>query len=146
LVLNDKALRINPNDPRIVAQRGEVLTWLGQSEEGALSVRKAMRLDPYDADAWAHLLGRALFGSHNYQEALSAFKLVPLPNYSHHAFMAACHAYLGEDKQAQIERAEILRLKPDFSSAEFCNKALFYKHNADRQHMHQGLIKAGLPK
>jgi adenylate cyclase len=146
LVLNDKALRINPNDPRIVAQRGEALTWLGQSEEGVVSVRKAMRLDPYDADAWTHLLGRALFGAHQYQEALSAFKRVPLPKYSHHAFMAACHAYLGDDKQAKLERAEVLRLKHDFSSDEFCDRALFYKHGADRQHVRQGLIKAGLPE
>ncbi len=145
LVLNDRALRINPNDLRIVAQRGEVLTWLGQPEEGVEWVRKAMRLDPYDADAWAHLLGRALFGARQYREAISAFKRVPLPRYSHHALLAVCHAYLGDDEQAEVERAEILRLKQDFSSSEFCN-ALFYKNDVDRQHVRQGLIEGGLPE
>ena len=27
---SDRALQMNPNDPRIVAQRGELLTWLGR--------------------------------------------------------------------------------------------------------------------
>jgi adenylate cyclase len=144
LVLNDRALRINPNDPRIVAQRGEILTWRGQPEEGIDWVRKAMRLDPYDADAWAHLHGRALFGARQYREAVSAFKRIPLPRYSHHAFMAACYTYAGDDEPAETERAEILRLKPDFSSGEFC-KTLFYRNDADLQHVREGLIKLGLP-
>ncbi len=29
---SDRALAMNPNDPRIVAQRGELLTWLGRPE------------------------------------------------------------------------------------------------------------------
>ena len=145
LMLNEKALRINPNDPRIVAQRGEILTWLGQPEEGMEWVRKAMRLDPYDADAWAHLLGRALFGARQYREAISEFKRVPLPRYSNHAFMAVCHTYLGDDEKAEVERAETLCLKQDFSSGDFC-KALFYKDNTDRQYVRQGLIKVGLPE
>ena len=143
--LNEKALRINPNDPRIVAQRGEILTWLGRPEEGVEWIGKAMQLDPHDADAWAHLLGRALFGARQYGDAISAFKRIPVPRYSHHAFMAVCHAYLGDDGQAEVERAEILRLKQDFSSGEFC-KTLFYKDDVDRQHVRQGLIKVGLPE
>ncbi len=145
LVLNDRALRINPNDPRIVAQRGEILTWLGQPQEGVELARKAMRLDPYEMDSWAHHLGRALFGARQYREAISAFKRVPLPRYSHHAFIATCHAYLGEDEDAEVERTEILRLKQDFSSGEFC-KALFYGDDADRRHVHEGLSKVGLPE
>ncbi len=144
LVLNDRALRINPNDPRIVAQRGEILTWLGQPQEGVEFARKAMRLDPFEMDSWSHYLGRALFGARQYREAISAFKRVPLPRYSHHAFIAACHAYLGEDEDAEVERTEILRLKRDFSSGEF-SKALFYGDDADQQHVRQGLVKAGLP-
>ena len=146
LVLNDRALRINPNDPRIVAQRGEILTWLGQPEDGAEWVRKAMRLDPYDADAWAHLLGRALFGANRYDEALSAFKRIPLKRYPHHAQIAACLAYLNDPEAAELERDEVLRLKRDFSSRDFCNEGLFYKADADRDHMYQALVTAGLPE
>ncbi len=119
-------------------------TWLGQPQEGVELARQAMRLDPYEMDSWAHYLGRALFGARQYREAISAFKRVPLPRYSHHAFIAACHAYLGEDEDAEVERTKILRLKQEFSSGEFC-KALFYGDDADQQHVRQGLVKAGLP-
>lgn len=146
LLLNEKALRINPNDPRIVAQHGEILTWLGQPDDGVEWIRKAMRLDPYDADAWVHLLGRALFGARQYRDAVSAFKRIPLMRYSHHAFLAACLAYLGDHDLAEVERTEVLKLKQDFSSRDFCNKALFYKHDGDRQHVRQGLAKASLPE
>ncbi len=145
LVQNEKALRLNPNDPRIVAQRGEILTWLGRPEDGAEWVHKAMRLSPYEADAWAHLLGRALFGARRYQEALSAFSRVPRLRYPHHAFRAACHAYLGEEDRAAAEAGEVLRAKADFSSDSFC-KTLYYKDDAEREHVRQGLVKAGLPE
>ncbi len=145
LTLNDRALRINPNDPRIGAQRGDVLTLLGQPEEGVDWIRKAMRLDPHNSDSWAHLLGRALFGARRYRDAVSAFKRVPLSRYANHAFTAACHAYLGDDEQAEIELTEVLGLKPDFGTSNFC-KALFFKDDADRQHVHRGLIEAGFPE
>ena len=54
-------------------------------------------------------------------------------------------AYLGDDEQAKVESTEVLCLKQDFSSGDFCNKALFYKDAADHQHVRQGLVKAGLP-
>ncbi|HZM36152.1 MAG TPA: adenylate/guanylate cyclase domain-containing protein, partial [Burkholderiales bacterium] len=43
----DRALSLNPNDDLIVVQQGEILTWLGQPEEGIEWIRKAMRLNPY---------------------------------------------------------------------------------------------------
>ncbi|SVE20505.1 uncharacterized protein METZ01_LOCUS473359, partial [marine metagenome] len=42
---HERAFKVNPNDPRIVAQRGELLTWQGKPEEGADWARQAMRLD-----------------------------------------------------------------------------------------------------
>ena len=80
-----------------------------------------MRLDPYDAEAWSHLLGRALFGAQRYQEAASVFNQIPVKRASHHAFLAACHAY------------------------RFCEQSLYYKQTSEREHVRQGLIKSGLP-
>ena len=42
-------LAMNPNDPRIVAQRGELLTWLGRPDEGVEWIEKAIRVDPFGA-------------------------------------------------------------------------------------------------
>jgi adenylate cyclase len=143
-VYNDKALRLNPNDPRIVAQRGELLTWLGQPQESVEWVEKAMRLDPYDADAWAHLLGRALFGAQRYEEAIGAFMRVPNPQCGHHAYLAACYGQSGRPEEAEAQTGHVLDLKPDFTAQSFA-ESLSYKDQADRDHLSEGLHKAGLP-
>ena len=42
-----RALSLNPNDDLVVVQQGEILTWVGQPEEGIDWIKKAMRLNPY---------------------------------------------------------------------------------------------------
>ncbi len=64
------AYRLNPNDVLIVAQRGELMTWLGNFDEGVTWIEKAIRLDPFAARKRAHLLGRALHGAQHYGAAL----------------------------------------------------------------------------
>ncbi len=88
---HQKAFTLNPNDPRIVAQRGELLTWQGHPVEGADWLRQAMRLDPYDAAGRAHLLGRALYVARYYVDAIEAFKQVSVLRYGHLAEIAACY-------------------------------------------------------
>ncbi len=145
VVHNDRALAMNPNDPRLVAQKGELLTWLGNPEEGAEWVRKAVRLDPHAAHTRAHLLGRALFGLRRYAEALEAFRQSRAPRYGHFAAMASCCAELGREAEAREHVAAVLKEKPDFSSARFV-RALFYREDADRAHVLEAMRKAGLPE
>ena len=142
---HDKAFKLNPNDPRIVAQRGELLTWLGEAEQGVDWIEKAMRLDPYHADDWAHLLGRSLFGMNRYEDAIRALMRVPALKYSHHAYMAACYAHLAVDDRANIQTAKVLEKKADFRATDFL-KTLSYRNQEDRFHLLDGLRKAGLPE
>ncbi len=141
---NEKAFRLNPNDPRIVAQRGELLTWRGRPEEGVEWVERAMQLDPFGADDWAHLLGRALFGAGRYGEALRAFKHVPRPRYGYYAFMAVCCLHLARVEETRALAAEVLNMKPDFSARNFVEN-LYYQDQADERRLLQGLLEAGLP-
>ena len=46
-----RALHLNPNDDLIVIQNGEVLTWIGQPEEGIPWILKAMQLNPFHPPA-----------------------------------------------------------------------------------------------
>ena len=144
-VHNERALAMNPNDPRLVAQKGELLTWMGKAEEGVEWVRNASRVDPHGAHARAHLLGRALFGMRAYAEALEAFRQVRAPRYGHLAAIAACHAQLGQDVEAREQADAALKLKPDFSIKRFL-KALPYREASDRSHLEEALRKAGLPE
>jgi adenylate cyclase len=141
---HQKAFTLNPNDPRIVAQRGELLTWQGRPEEGADWARRAMRLDPYDAAGRAHLLGRALYVARRYEDAIEAFKQVRLPRYGHHAEIAGCHAQLGSGVKAGLHAKEVMYLKPGFSIADHV-QGLPFKESRDREHYRDGLSKAGLP-
>ena len=75
-----RALSLNPNDDLVVVQQGEILTWLGQPEEGIDWIRKAMRLNPYHPERfWSHL-ARACFAARRYGEALDALKCISSPD------------------------------------------------------------------
>ena len=140
----DRALQMNPNDPRIVAQRGELLTWLGRPEEGVEWIEKAMRIDPFGAAGRARLLGRALYGARRYAAAIDAFRKIVSPSYRHLAEIAACHARIGNQAGAAEQARAALRLKPDFTVDRYM-RARTYQDPADAAHLAEGLRAAGLP-
>jgi adenylate cyclase len=135
---------MNPNDPRIVAQRGELLTWLGRPDEGVEWIKKAMRVDPFGAPGRAHLLGRALYTARRYAEAIDAFKKIVSPSYMHLAEVAACHARIGDQVCANESVAAALRLNPDFSVDQYM-RTRTYQNPADAAHLAEGMREAGLP-
>ena len=140
---HERAFSLNPNDARIVAQRGELFTRLGSASEAVEWVERAMRLDPFEISSRSHLLGRALYAARRYQEALHAYRQILTPRVGHLADMAACHAQLGENDRAVEKAAEVLRMDPEFSTDAYL-KSIPYKHPEDTEHHRQGLTKAGL--
>jgi adenylate cyclase len=141
----ERALSLNPNDPRMVAQRGHLLTWLGQASEGVEWIEKAVRLDPAQPDDHYVKSLVALHAARMYADAARAFSRVARPQYFTHAHMAACLAELGDVVGAQEHVAEVVRLRPAFSVRQYAG-TLPFKSQADRDHVHSGMIKAGLPK
>jgi adenylate cyclase len=139
-----RALSLNSNDDLIVVQQGELLTWLGQPEEGIEWIEKAMRLNPYHPERFWHHLGRAYFVARRYGDAISAFDRITAPDQFHHAFIAACHAQLGDDDLARTHVAEVLKREPNFAIESYL-KTLHYKREEDREHHREALLKAGLP-
>ncbi|MEO8313065.1 MAG: adenylate/guanylate cyclase domain-containing protein [Caldimonas sp.] len=137
-----RALSLNPNDDLVVVQQGEILTWLGQSEEGIDWIRKAMRLNPYHPERfWSHL-ARACFAAGRYGEAIDALKCVSAPDALHRACMAACHAELGNAAAAEEQRLAALAAAPSFTIAEYL-ATLHYREPAHRDHHRQSLERAG---
>ena len=141
---HNRAFALNPNDPRMLAQRGELMVWLGRPEEGAEWVRKAMQLDPLEANGFAHLLGRALRAGGLYEDAATAYKQVRSMRYQHCAELAACYAEMGIDQETAKQKVETLRLNPDFSIETYL-KSLPYRKAADREQLRDSLQKSGLP-
>ena len=141
----ERALGLNPNSDLIVVQQGELLTWLGRPLEGIEWIVRAMRLNPYHPERFWNHLGRAQFAAGQYAEALQSFSRITKPDHTHHAFMAAASAAMGNTTSAAAHTAEVLKLKPDFSAATYL-ATLHYKQESDREHHREGLSKAGLPE
>jgi adenylate cyclase len=140
----ERALALNPNYDLVVVQQGELLTWLGQPDEGIHWIKKAMRLNPYHPERfWGHL-GRACYCAEKYPEAAEAFSRITRPDHTHHAFLAATFAQIGNAVAATAHAAEVLKREPTFSVADYLITQ-HYKREADRLRHETGLLKAGLP-
>ena len=141
-----RALALNPNDDLIVVQQGEILTWLGQAEEGIEWIRKAMRLNPYHPERFWFHLARAQFVARRYAEAIESLRHITAPDGLHHALIAACQAQLGNAADAASHTGEALKRIPGFTVREHCLPILHYRRESDLAHHRESLLKAGLPE
>jgi adenylate cyclase len=141
----ERALGLNPNSDLIVVQQGEVLTWLGRPEEGIEWIRRAMRLNPYHPERFWNHLGRAQYTARAYADAIASFSKLTAPDHTHHAFLAASSAQLGNRTAAGAHAREVLQREPTFTAQAFVG-ALHYRDPADGEHVREGLLKAGLPE
>jgi len=140
----ERALALNPNYDIVVVQQGEFLTWLGRPEEGIDWIKKAMRLNPYHPERFWNHLGRACYCAEKYADAAEAFSRITRPDHTHHAFLAATFAQMGNAVAATAHAAEVLKREPKFSVAIYL-ATQHYKRDVDRQRHEDGLLKAGLP-
>jgi len=140
----ERALALNPNYDLVVVQQGELLTWLGEPDEGIDWIKKAMRLNPYHPERfWSHL-GRACYCAEKYAEAAEAFSRITRPDHTPHAFLAATFAQMGDAVAAGAHAAEVLKREPPFRVADHLTTQ-HYKREVDRLRYETGLLKAGLP-
>jgi adenylate cyclase len=140
----ERALSLNPNNDLIVVQQGELLTWLGRPEEGIDWIKRAMQLNPYHPERYWNHLGRAYYAARRYADAAAAFARISAPDHTHHAFLAASFAQMGDAIAATAHADQVVRRAPDFSVQAYLD-TLHYQRPADREHHRDGLLKAGLP-
>ena len=140
----ERALSLNPNSDIIVVQQGELLTWLGRPAEGIEWIHRAMRLNPYHPQRfWSHL-GRAQYTARLYADAIQSFSKLTAPDHAHHAFLAASLAQLGNPTAAGAHVQAVLQRQPIFTVEAFLD-TLHYQQLSDKEHLREGLVKAGLP-
>ncbi|NIQ95352.1 MAG: adenylate/guanylate cyclase domain-containing protein, partial [Desulfuromonadales bacterium] len=142
---NERGLSLNPNDFRLVLQRGYLLAYVGRPDEGINWIDKVLRLDPFHPENYYANLGIVLHAAHRYGEAVEVFKRVPRLQASHHAYLASCHAHLGQGDLAEEHANRVLELEPGFTIASYA-RTLRYKKAADLEHYLDGLRNAGLPQ
>ena len=138
-----RALGLNPNDDLIVVQQGEILTWLGQPDEGVEWIQKAMRLNPYHPDRfWSHL-GRAHFVARRYAAAVDSLQRIAAPNMLQYALLAACFARLGDAASARVHVDAALKQRPGLTVQVDCLPTLHYRQDSDLDHHRESLVLAG---
>jgi hypothetical protein len=62
-----------------------------------------------------------------------------------HARLAACYSQLREEGKAKALVDAVLQVRPDFSTSTFLTRDVLLERAEDREHLREGLIKAGFP-
>jgi TolB-like protein/DNA-binding SARP family transcriptional activator len=139
-----RASALNPNDDLTMIEFGRFKMYTNQPAEGAELVRRAIRQNPYHPNWYWNLLARCLHTAKQYQQAIEALEQLDTLHYWHHAYLAACHAELGQGKSASEHVGRVLALKPDFSIGQF-KQVHPYRDQIVLEDFVQGYHKAGLP-
>ncbi len=142
----ERAIEINPNNQWTRSAMATILANLGRADEAIELFRSARQIDPFLNPPWYwHGFGFALMLPRHYDEALACFTRVAASRPFNHAYMAGCHAQLGQPDEARACAEEYQRLWPDFTISRWLIKEPL-KIQADRDHLVECLRKAGLPE
>lgn len=139
----ERAYELNPNDPRVISQYGELLALSGDPKAGIEKLKQALEVDPHSPDDRLTLLGFAQFVAQRYEQAIDTLKRISNLEAKHHAYLAACYAQLGEKSGLKKHAAAVRRLEPNFTAGQFVNNVR-YKNDSDIEHHIVALNKAGL--
>jgi TolB-like protein len=137
LRINQRALELIPNEPRIVIQRGEILARLGRGSEALEWIERGIRLDPHSRQLFTWQLALAQFASGDLRLALESLEHITAKGFKHRLLIAICAHHLGNFAQARAAIGEVLTKMPitvdlfhrmcPFSPAEtqqLCDEAL----------------------
>jgi adenylate cyclase len=142
----ERALAANPNDPRLVVQRGINLTCLGEPTAAIPWIEQAMRLDPFSADRYYLDLVRALFMAERAVEAIAILEGMQPASYEHYIWLAACYAASGQDAAARQAGKQAVALRPDLSISAYGVGGFTWKRPEDMARLHNDLMRSGLPE
>jgi TolB-like protein/Tfp pilus assembly protein PilF len=97
----DRAITLNPNDPFNLAQVALSYSYAGRLNDAEQLYRKAVTIDPLNADQY-HVVGSViLFEQGRYKECLElGEQYIHAPYVDYPAFIAAAHYYTGNTERA----------------------------------------------
>ena len=137
-----------PNSAEINAGLGMMLSDAGRPKDAIAPLKNAIRLNPIPPSWYYRNLGRAYNSTGQYEKAVleyqKALQRQPDDMFTH-LQLAICYVYLGRQKEAHVEAAEVLRINPDFSVERYA-KNLKLADEAVKQRRIDALRKAGLPE
>ncbi len=141
-----KALALNPNHPSVQTDLAMFHNYRGEPEKAIEGLKEARRLDPFYTPSWYWgEVGAAYFNARRYDEAIESMRRSTALSPAKQAWLAASYALAGKPDLASECAADLLRRMPNFSVARFVAKEPLRRAD-DKQHLADGLRKAGLPE
>lgn len=148
----ERAIALNPNDPQLSQSLGFVLTYVGRPEEGSERLWTAHHLNPREDQT---VLGISLYLGKRYEEAIRVFTEGPASRWGL-LYLAAANGQIGHlDAAESALQRFISNMQAEFRArGESIPTALDLvqmdlndlRRQTDRQHLLDGLRKAGLPE
>lgn len=148
------ALSLNPNHVNIIMTGAWISLVNCNPEQAIKMIERARRLNPYMGGWELWTLGEAYLDAKRYQEALDAFAKVTDPSTLMFLERAICHAYLGQESDAQRNLREYLgRAEKEMSPfpgedpiawRAFLERVTFRRRREVTDHFLEGVRKAGL--
>jgi adenylate cyclase len=140
----ERALALNPNDPRLVVQRGIYLTFSGDPDAAIPWIERAMRLDPFSAHRYYLDLVRALFMARRPAEAVAVLERSSRDHWEHYLWLAACCAAVNEESAALQAGHAAANLRPQLSIGSYVDGVFKWKRFEDKSRLCNALARAGL--
>ncbi len=142
----ETALALNPNAPAPIGFLGWLLALYGEWEHGLAILQKGMKLNPH-FPGWFRLAPFVYFyGQERFEEAYCEARQFQMPQLFWDPLLrAAALGRLGRKPEAAQAAAELLWLRPDFSSSGRFLISCFIKFDYLIDAFIEGLRRAGLP-
>jgi adenylate cyclase len=142
----ERAVALNPGGTSVLVSYAASLAVAGRPEEAIPLFQKAIRLNPFGPSQLYRQFGEALRDTGRFEEAVSAYKkaiqLAP-DNITAHIHLTTTYIWMGREKEARAEAAEVLRINPKFSVDSHANM-LSFKDQSVNDRVVDALRKAGL--
>jgi tetratricopeptide (TPR) repeat protein len=122
------------------------LIYLGHPSEAIEPAQYALRLTPVHPPMHSAILATAFYGSERFEEAVAAAKTaIELDEcrVDPYLILAASSAVLDYSEEARWAAQKVLKLKPEFSLAQFAESQP-YKEQRDLDHLIDQLRSVGL--
>lgn len=140
-----RARELNPTRPSVYTSLAHHALYSGRPRDALELVATARRIDPFYEPSWLWSSSMIFaYAARQYAEALDAFRRIDAPVDWVLAYAAASHAMRGEMAEAEDCAAAVLRASPDFTIAASLSRDPF-RDPADRDHVAEGMRRAGLP-
>jgi adenylate cyclase len=141
-----RAVALSPEDAVILQDYGNTLIDARRPAEALPILQKAIHLTPFGPADLYRAHGRALRDTGRFEEAVAAYqqaiRIAPgsIPN---HAGLATVYIWMGREREARAEAADVLRIDPRFSVETF-TKRVTAPDQAARDRYAAALRQAGL--